>query len=108
MKLTIHSPLRSYNLLATRIYSKLNSFPSRAASNTALVPFTGLLTTPVPPVVNLGNGIWDFLAMGTRPNYIDTEPLPTTAAKWKYRAIYTLDSQRIGQWSNIAEITVGG
>lgn len=58
--------------------------------------------------VDRGNGSWVFLAMDTRPNYIDTEPLPTTAAKWKYRAIYTLDSQRIGQWSNVAEITVGG
>ena len=34
--------------------------------------------------------------------------MPATSAKWKYRAIYSNDAQRIGQWSNVAEITVGG
>ncbi len=34
--------------------------------------------------------------------------MPATSAKWKYRAIYSKDAQRIGQWSNVAEITVGG
>ncbi len=55
-----------------------------------------------------GNGTWQFLALDTRPNYIDTTPLPTPAAAWKYRAIYSNDAQRIGQWSNVAEISVGG
>lgn len=55
-----------------------------------------------------GNGQWIFLALDTRPNYIDTTPMPATSAKWKYRAIYSNDAQRIGQWSNVAEITVGG
>jgi hypothetical protein len=54
-----------------------------------------------------GSG-WQLLAIDTRPNYIDTTPLPSTAAKWKYRAIYCEDSQKVGQWSNVAEITVGG
>jgi hypothetical protein len=58
--------------------------------------------------VDRGTGTWAFLAIDTRPNYIDTEPFPATAAKWKYRATYTADAQRIGQWSNVAEITVGG
>lgn len=49
-----------------------------------------------------------FLAIDTRPNYIDTTPMPATSAKWKYRAIYTKDAQRIGQWSNVAEITGRG
>lgn len=53
-------------------------------------------------------GGWQFLAVDTRPDYIDTTPFPAAAAKWKYRAIYTQDSQKTGQWSNIAEITVGG
>jgi hypothetical protein len=55
-----------------------------------------------------GTGTWQFLAIDTRPNYIDTTPFPAPSAKWKYRAIYTEDSQRVGQWSNTAEITVGG
>jgi hypothetical protein len=54
-----------------------------------------------------GSG-WQLLALDTRPNYIDTTPFPTPAATWKYRAIYCEDSQKVGQWSNVAEITVGG
>lgn len=54
-----------------------------------------------------GSG-WHFLATDTRPNFIDTTAFPSPAAMWKYRAIYTQDSQRVGQWSNVAEITVGG
>ena len=49
-----------------------------------------------------------FLAQDTRPNYIDTPPFPTPAQKWRYRAIYCDDAQKVGQWSNVAEITVGG
>ena len=55
-----------------------------------------------------GNGQWAFLALDTRPTTIDTTPMPATSAKWKYRAIYSNDAQRIGQWSNVAEIVVGG
>lgn len=51
---------------------------------------------------------WHFLATDTRPNYFDTTPFPSPAAHWKYRAIYTEDSQRVGQWSPVVEITVGG
>ncbi len=51
---------------------------------------------------------WHFLATDTRPNYIDTTAFPSPAAKWKYRAIYTHDSHKVGQWSTVAEITVGG
>lgn len=54
-----------------------------------------------------GNGQWTFLALDTRPDYIDNTPMPATSAKWKYRAIYSNDAQRIGRWSNVAEIGVG-
>lgn len=50
---------------------------------------------------------WQLLAVDTRPNYTDTTPFPTPPAMWKYRAIYTKDSQRTGQWSNVAEISGG-
>jgi hypothetical protein len=33
--------------------------------------------------------------------------MPATSAKWKYSAIYSNDAQRTGQWSNVAEITIG-
>ena len=58
--------------------------------------------------VDRGTGTFDLLAIDTRPDYTDTEPLPATPARWKYRATYTTDAQRIGQWSNVAEIVVGG
>lgn len=50
---------------------------------------------------------WQFLATEARPDYIDTTPFPTPPAVWKYRAIYTKDSQRLRQWSNVATISVG-
>lgn len=55
-----------------------------------------------------GTGQWTFLALDTRPNCIGTTPTPATSAKWSYRAIYSNDAQRTGQWSNVAEIVVGG
>ena len=58
--------------------------------------------------VDRGTGTFAFLAVDTRPNYIDTAPLPSPAATWNYRAIYCKDAQRLGQWSNVAEIAVGG
>lgn len=57
---------------------------------------------------NSGNGQWTFLAIDTRPKHIDTTRMPATSAEWKYRAIYSNDAQRIGQWSNVAEIIVAG
>ena len=53
-----------------------------------------------------GNG-WEFLTIDTQPGYTDKTPWPATAAKWKYRAIYVSDDENIGQWSDVAEITVG-
>jgi len=51
---------------------------------------------------------WQFLAIDTRPNHTDTNPFPAPAAKLKYRAIYCEDSNKVGQWSNVAENAVGG
>jgi hypothetical protein len=33
--------------------------------------------------------------------------IAVNSSKWKYRAIYSNDAQRTGQWSNVVEITVG-
>jgi hypothetical protein len=54
-----------------------------------------------------GSG-WQMLAIDTRPDYTDTTAFPTPPAKWRYRATYCEGSERLGNWSNIAEITVGG
>lgn len=52
---------------------------------------------------------WQFLALDTQPNYIDTVlPAAGTVAVFKYRAIYVLDDQPYGQWSQVLEMTVRG
>ncbi len=50
---------------------------------------------------------WQFLAIDTRPDYSDTEPFPAAGAVWKYRAIYLLDDQKVGQWSAAVSVRVG-
>jgi len=50
---------------------------------------------------------WVFLAIDTRPDYTDTEPFPAAGAVWKYRAIYLLDDQKVGQWSPAVSVRVG-
>jgi len=50
---------------------------------------------------------WQVLAFDTTPNYLDTQPLPAPAARWKYRAIYRIGDQRAGQWSNEVSLPVG-
>jgi len=49
-----------------------------------------------------------FLANDTTPGYTDTCPRPAQPVKWKYRAIFRVGDQRVGQWSNDVSITVGG
>lgn len=57
--------------------------------------------------VDRGTGQFAMLTIDTRPGYIDTEPFPATAAKWRYKAIWRKDDQRVGLWSDIAEMSVG-
>ncbi len=47
-----------------------------------------------------------LLTFDTTPGYSDPTPLPTTATKWTYRAIYCLDDRRVGQWSQAASVVV--
>jgi len=49
-----------------------------------------------------------FLAVDTVPDYVDTAVLPATAATWKYKAIYRLADEQVGQWSAVVSIAVGG
>jgi hypothetical protein len=51
---------------------------------------------------------WVFLAVDTRPGYVDTEDHPATATIWKYRAFYIKDDQKVGQCSAVVEVRVGG
>lgn len=59
--------------------------------------------------VNRGSG-YEFLAIDTKPDYIDKHPLPPfgQSALWKYIAIYMLDDEEVGQWSDELEVAVKG
>ncbi len=60
--------------------------------------------------VDRGNGVWVFLSTDTHPNYTDTAALPAIGASalWQYKAIYKLDDEHAGQFSNPVSITVAG
>lgn len=51
-----------------------------------------------------------LLTIDTNPDYTDTFPLPVPGqtALWKYKAIYLLADERVGQWSDVATIAVQG
>lgn len=57
-----------------------------------------------------GDGIFRLISIQLSPGYQDNNPLPAkgTAAVWKYRAIYRLRDQQIGQWSQVLEVSVKG
>ena len=57
--------------------------------------------------VDRGTG-FQVLAYDTTPGYVDSEPIPATPTKWKYRGIYRVGDQRVGQWSAEATVVVGG
>lgn len=68
------------------------------------------LTTGVKIKVDRGSGTFEFLAVDTQPNYLDTHPLPPLGqtAIWKYTAIYLLNDEETGQWSDVVSISVVG
>lgn len=68
------------------------------------------LTEGVKIKVDRGTGTFQFLAVDTQPNYLDTHPLPPfgQSAIWKYTAIYLLNDEEAGQWSDVVSITVAG
>jgi hypothetical protein len=59
--------------------------------------------------VNRGSG-YEFLAIDTKPDYLDKHTLPPfgQSALWKYIAIYMLDDEEVGQWSDELEVAVKG
>jgi len=52
-----------------------------------------------------GSG-WALLAIDTEPDYLDTTPATAPAIR-KYRAIYIINDEMVGLWSDVAEIAVG-
>ncbi|MEK6614619.1 MAG: hypothetical protein AABZ32_00680 [Bacteroidota bacterium] len=51
-----------------------------------------------------GSG-FQFLAIDTVPDYTDTTPI-TAAVTLKYRAMYIINDELVGQWSDVVSITV--
>jgi len=49
-----------------------------------------------------------LLAINTEPNTTDSSPLPVAGAIWKYKAIYRLHDEPVGQWSDVLSVSVGG
>ncbi len=60
--------------------------------------------------VDRGTGTSAFLAMDTVPDYVDTFalPAPGQTALWKYKAIYRLNDEQVGQWSDVVSQAVQG
>ena len=57
---------------------------------------------------NDGNG-FVFFAIKTTPDTVDKTPLPDKNAGviWKYKAIYLLNDEQVGHWSDVMSIAVG-
>jgi len=51
---------------------------------------------------------YKFLATDTTPGYLDTFPRPAVLTKWKYRLIYRVGDDQVGQWSAEKSVAVGG
>lgn len=57
-----------------------------------------------------GTGTFSLQTIKISPSFEDTTPLPLpgTIALWRYRAIYHIHDEQVGQWSPILEIMVKG
>ena len=49
-----------------------------------------------------------LFTIANSPRITDTTPAPATPVQWKYKAIYRLKDDRIGDWSTITPVSVGG
>lgn len=59
--------------------------------------------------VDRGTGSFSFLTIDTVPDYLDTfAAAPGSSAAWKYKAIYRLHDDQVGQWSDVACVGVVG
>lgn len=61
-------------------------------------------------MVSRNGAAFEFLTIDSIPNYIDTAAMPPAGQTqlWKYKAIYRLGDQRVGQWSDEVSISVKG
>jgi hypothetical protein len=57
-----------------------------------------------------GDGHFALFTIDTTANHIDSTPLPPpgSVVLWKYRAIYRVRDERVGNWSPVLEVSVKG
>lgn len=67
-------------------------------------------TTTAPPPTTATPVTFDFLAIDTQPDYLDTTPLPAfgQSAIWEYTMIYLIGDEEVGLWSDVLRLTVSG
>jgi hypothetical protein len=53
-----------------------------------------------------GTGVFALLDVDDAPDYVDLSPLPADVTLWRYKAIYRLGGEQVGQWSDVVEIAV--
>jgi len=49
-----------------------------------------------------------LFTIANSPRVLDNSPLPPAPATWSYKAIYRVKDQRVGDWSAVYSLTVGG
>jgi len=49
-----------------------------------------------------------LFTIASSPRVPDTTPLPAAPVSWKYKAIYRMKDEQIGNWSDVVTIAVGG
>ena len=85
--------------------------PTLTAQNKAGHPIIGWTKGAAAAIeiwVDRGDGAgFVFLTINTEPNTSDNQHLPAISAIWKYKAIYRLHDEQVGQWSDVLSITVG-
>ena len=57
-----------------------------------------------------GTGTFNLVAIQMITSFEDNAPLPApgTVALWKYRAIYRIRDDQVGQWIKVLEVSVKG
>ncbi len=54
-----------------------------------------------------GTGIFRFYARDNHPDFEDKAPLPAQAATWRYKFVYVIGDEEVGQISDIVTVHVG-
>ncbi len=73
-----------------------------------IIGWTKGATAAIEIWVDRGDGAgFNFLMINTESNTSDNQSLPATSAIWKYKAIYRLHDEQVGQWSDVLSVTVG-